>query len=294
MAATNIFKKPMTKPVYDTDENDIVDQAEVAVPSAHAASHTDGTDDIRDATSSLKGITIAAPKVKLDATVAPTVNNDIDEGYTVGSRWVDVTADKEYVCLDNTDGAAVWTETTGAGGGAAFKDLNWGAGDFNFPGPVDIAQIAELDAAAPLNNDTGTNKDKLGYLMDSTDDEGIKQQLKVPSNINAAGTVTFEAEVYSAAANPDGDVIISIYHSARAAGESWDGAYTEKASAATDVDTPAQDEGVLVTWTETVVNLVWTAGDLVDFITARSSHEANDDLTGDLVFKHLRIRIPTT
>jgi hypothetical protein len=56
-------------------------------------------------------------KVKLDATAAPTADNDVDEGYVVGSRWFDVTNDKEYVCLDNTDGAAVWTETTGAGGG---------------------------------------------------------------------------------------------------------------------------------------------------------------------------------
>jgi len=62
--------------------------------------------------------TQAIIKKKLDATQAPTVNNDIDEGYAVGSRWVDVTNDKEYVCLDNTDGAAVWTETTGAGAGA--------------------------------------------------------------------------------------------------------------------------------------------------------------------------------
>lgn len=56
---------------------------------------------------------------KFDATTAPTVNNDVDEGYTVGSKWYDITADKGYACLDNTDGAAVWTETTGAGGGAS-------------------------------------------------------------------------------------------------------------------------------------------------------------------------------
>ena len=55
-------------------------------------------------------------KVKLDGTQAPTVNNDVDEGYVAGSYWVDVTNDKAYMCLDNTDGAAVWTETTGAGG----------------------------------------------------------------------------------------------------------------------------------------------------------------------------------
>ena len=63
-------------------------------------------------------------KVKLDGTAAPTVNDDVDLGYAVGSRWFDITNDKEYVCLDNTDGAAVWTETTGAGGGAStFVDL---------------------------------------------------------------------------------------------------------------------------------------------------------------------------
>jgi len=54
---------------------------------------------------------------KFDATSAPTVNNDIDEGYKVGSIWVDVTNDKAYVCLDNSDGAAVWTETTQGGAG---------------------------------------------------------------------------------------------------------------------------------------------------------------------------------
>ncbi|MBA7516381.1 hypothetical protein ES705_08429 [subsurface metagenome] len=53
-------------------------------------------------------------KVKLDATEAPTVNNDVDEGYAVGSRWFDITNDKEYVCLDNSDGAAVWIDTTAA------------------------------------------------------------------------------------------------------------------------------------------------------------------------------------
>lgn len=57
------------------------------------------------------------PLHKYDATAAPTVNNDVDEGYTPGSRWIDVTNDKAYVCLDNTDGAAVWTEVTQAGNG---------------------------------------------------------------------------------------------------------------------------------------------------------------------------------
>jgi len=63
-------------------------------------------------------------KCKFDATSAPTVNNDVDEGYTAGSRWLDITNDKSYVCLDNTNGAAVWTETTQSGGSETFTELS--------------------------------------------------------------------------------------------------------------------------------------------------------------------------
>jgi hypothetical protein len=49
-------------------------------------------------------------------TTAPTVNDDSGDGYAVGDRWIDETNNKEYVALDVTLGAAVWIETTGAGG----------------------------------------------------------------------------------------------------------------------------------------------------------------------------------
>ena len=75
--------------------------------------HKDLTDNPHSVTKTQVGLSnVENLKVKLDATQAPTVANDVDEGYAVGSRWADVTNDKEYVCLDNTDGAAVWTETT--------------------------------------------------------------------------------------------------------------------------------------------------------------------------------------
>lgn len=51
-------------------------------------------------------------KVNLNASAAPTATDDSTAGYSVGSRWVDTTNDKEYVCLDATASAAVWTETT--------------------------------------------------------------------------------------------------------------------------------------------------------------------------------------
>jgi hypothetical protein len=57
---------------------------------------------------------------KWDATAAPGTGNDDSEGYSVGSRWIDTTNAKEYVCLDASTGAAVWTETTQSGGGGSF------------------------------------------------------------------------------------------------------------------------------------------------------------------------------
>ena len=65
------------------------------------------------------------PNCKYDATSAPGVTNDIDEGYTTGSTWTDETNDKSYVCLDNTDGAAVWTETTQSGGAGTSFDTDF-------------------------------------------------------------------------------------------------------------------------------------------------------------------------
>lgn len=49
------------------------------------------------------------------ATAAPTATNDVDEGYTVGSVWIDTTNDVFYICVDNTDGAAVWNTAMAAG-----------------------------------------------------------------------------------------------------------------------------------------------------------------------------------
>lgn len=42
------------------------------------------------------------------ATVAPTVNDDSGSGYSVGSLWVNVTADDAYLCVNASSGAAVW------------------------------------------------------------------------------------------------------------------------------------------------------------------------------------------
>lgn len=61
----------------------------------------------------------AIPLHKLDATAAPTVNDDSGDGYTVGSQWCDTTNDTVWECTDNTLGAALWKrlDTGGSGTG---------------------------------------------------------------------------------------------------------------------------------------------------------------------------------
>lgn len=63
------------------------------------------------------GAALSVLKHKLNATVAPAVTDDGAHGYAIGSQWIDVTAKKEYVLVDISTGAAVWKETTTAGGG---------------------------------------------------------------------------------------------------------------------------------------------------------------------------------
>jgi len=58
-------------------------------------------------------------KIKTDATAAPAVTNDTTEGYAVNSLWIDITNDKAYICVDASDGAAVWIEITSQGVGDA-------------------------------------------------------------------------------------------------------------------------------------------------------------------------------
>ena len=51
-------------------------------------------------------------KSEFAKTVAPIATDDSAAGYVVGSRWLDVTGGKEYICFDNTLATAVWTSSS--------------------------------------------------------------------------------------------------------------------------------------------------------------------------------------
>src|SRR5687767_14274118 len=79
---------------------------------------------VRDASGSTREHLL--PLHKLDATTAPTVNDDSGDGYIAGSKWVDTTNDITYICIDNTLGAAVWVRLIVSGDTAYLTAINLG------------------------------------------------------------------------------------------------------------------------------------------------------------------------
>lgn len=91
--------------------------ADVAAASFTAREIFQTTDQIRLYLSDGTNKHIVGLKDNNSATAAPTVNDDAGDGYSVGSKWLDTTADKGYECLDSTVGAAIWFQTSGTGFG---------------------------------------------------------------------------------------------------------------------------------------------------------------------------------
>lgn len=56
-----------------------------------------------------------APKNNFAANTDPTATDDDSEAYEVGSRWINVTTDAAFTCVDASTGAAVWDQTNGGG-----------------------------------------------------------------------------------------------------------------------------------------------------------------------------------
>jgi hypothetical protein len=99
----------------------------------------------------------------LAAAAAPAVTDDSDPaGYGVGSLWLDTTADKAYICLDATNGAAVWKEISPAGAGASAALDNLASVAINAAlipgtaGALDIGSTAKPWAALWLAGTSGT------------------------------------------------------------------------------------------------------------------------------------------
>lgn len=113
-------------------------------------------------------------KNNVSATTPPTVNDDSGDGYSVGSLWIDTTADESYRCLDASAGAAVWensTLTIDDLGGAAVKGV-----DTDF---TDL-ESTDLPTTQAVNNQIDAK------LIFTESFESAEQVLTTPSEVSVA------------------------------------------------------------------------------------------------------------
>ena len=112
---------------------------------------------------------------KVDATTDPGVTNDLDEGYSPGSKWINVTDNKSWVCLDASDGAADWDQTNGAGG-AETNSLE-----------VVTTDILENEIAIGASGDDAVDFIALNALTQDIGTTGIiKGRLEIGTDITGA------------------------------------------------------------------------------------------------------------
>ena len=120
---------------------------------------------------SLETIDQAIAKGKWDATTAPTVDNDEDSGYAIGSIWVDVNNHEVYICEDPSAGEANWLrfnlqldEVYLMVDGSHGLSANWDAGSFKVKAETFESDVATGTAplvVASATKVTNLNVDKL-------------------------------------------------------------------------------------------------------------------------------------
>ncbi len=119
----------------------------------------------------------------------PTQNNDLADtanlgkSFYIGCKWINTSTDAEYVCLDNSTGAAVWKETTFGGSNNTVHLSAIGItmdADFS-----DVSVGTDVSSEVQAILDTAPNYDSLTVVIDGV----IKaKDLKLYSNTTIAGT----------------------------------------------------------------------------------------------------------
>lgn len=152
----------------------------------------------------ISGGSTSAIKNNWAASAAPTTGDDSGDGYVVGSRWIDTTNDKEYVCLDNTAAAAVWTETTGGGGGGG------GGGSVFLPAFGFASGYTLYDTSVDAGFTASSFPQSAKYSQLNATGEGVVCPGAVPSTMTSITSATLFLSSLSLTENTINVVVASV------------------------------------------------------------------------------------
>jgi hypothetical protein len=135
-------------------------------------------------------------------TTDPGVNDDESVHFDPGSLWVNEAAGSAYLCLDATNGAAVWLSVGGGGGGgtnhAGLTSLGWtssghtGTADTlaGFDG-AGLASVYTLPLAVTYGGTGGTTPTTARAALDAAPDDA--QYLVIAPHAELANALVFDA-----------------------------------------------------------------------------------------------------
>ena len=188
------------------------------------------------------------------------------------------------LCMAN---GSTWEPTGDSGSGGAdtnsIKEICWPA--------VSLLPLEAADSIPPITKDAGTNIDQLTISFDDSTDECRATVFKVPDDVASGSTITFDLYSYVDSATTGNFVVDYRHNTGFGEGSDPDGSLTTEAAAADTVQGTA-GQLTVTSWTETLSNLSWAAGDQVDGVLCRDANNASDTLTGDLQATLFCISIP--
>jgi hypothetical protein len=146
----------------------------------------------------------------LAGTTAPAAGDDEDDGYAVGSLWVDTTNDTFYVCSDSASGAAVWVGAGGTWAGVLASGNESGGTDAVMTAGDELRGV---DQAAATGDDLvmrgGDHTGASGFTFNGGDVVIDGGDTNSTNGNSKGGDVLITAGVASGSSADGGDVVIS-------------------------------------------------------------------------------------
>jgi len=157
-------------------------------------------------------------KNNLNATAAPSITDDAAAGYAVGSKWIDLTNDEFYICVDASAGSAVWNSGSKKAY-ARMRRTTGGAVNTNTLRPisnwtnVDLQTNVTCDATSGLFTVLSNGVYKLFFHVaadDTNNDHGIFAVVNGIMNTNHLICAVDEDSSSNSLFAPSGEIFLSL------------------------------------------------------------------------------------